>query len=384
MKRTLKILCLEDDQEDFEIINHILEKGGLSIAPIRVDTKEKYMDALDTYHPDVILSDHSLPLFNSTDALKLCLSKNLQVPFILVTGAVSDEFAVNCMKLGADDYVLKSNLNRLPNAIENALKHKRSEIARLKAISELAGRNEELLKINNELDSFVYSVSHNLRAPLMSVLGLLNLVKHESDMHNLDQYHHMMEESIHKLDNTVKEILDYSRNARQELQVVPIDLKALIKETLDKMQFMPGFELLDIQVSVDDHVPFHSDFYRVSVILNNLISNAIKYLDQSKQKPFLAVTVTIDEKKAKLVIQDNGIGIDNVLLPKVFDMFFRATNKNEGSGLGLYIVKEASEKLHGKIEIQSTVGTGTLATIEIPNYAHLPKAKKPVSATVSS
>jgi signal transduction histidine kinase len=376
MKRTLKILCLEDDQEDFEIINHTLEKGGLSIAALRVDTKEKYLDALSTYHPDVILSDHSLPQFNSTEALKLCQARHLQIPFILVTGAVSDEFAVNCMKLGADDYVLKSNLNRLPSAIENALKHKRSEIARLKATLDLAGRNDELLKINNELDSFVYSVSHNLRAPLMSVLGLLNLVKRESDTHNLDQYHKMMEESINKLDNTVKEILDYSRNARQELQIGPIDFKNLIKETLDKMQFMPGFELLDIQVLVDDQVAFHSDFYRVSVILNNLISNAIKYLDQTKQKPFLAVTVAIDEKKAKLVFQDNGIGIDNVLLPKVFDMFYRATNKNEGSGLGLYIVKEASEKLLGKIEIESKVGTGTLITVEIPNHVHHPKAKK--------
>src|SRR6185295_16134430 len=114
--------------EDFEIINPTLEKGGLSIAAIRVDTKEKYLDALSHYHPDVILSDHSLPQFNSTEALKLCQAKHLQIPFILVTGAVSDEFAVNCMKLGADDYVLKSNLNRLPSAIENALKHKRSEV----------------------------------------------------------------------------------------------------------------------------------------------------------------------------------------------------------------------------------------------------------------
>ena len=247
MKRTLKILCLEDDEEDFDIINHTLETGGLSIATKRVDTKEKYLDALDTYNPDVILSDHSLPQFNSTEALKLCHAKHLQIPFILVTGAVSDEFAVNCIKLGADDYVLKSNLRRLPSAIENALKHKGTEKARLKAISELAARNEELLKINNELDSFVYSVSHNLRAPLMSVLGLLNLVKLENSTENLHHYHQMMEDSIYKLDNTVKEILDYSRNARQELQIGPIDFKNMIKETLDKMQFMSGFELLDIQ-----------------------------------------------------------------------------------------------------------------------------------------
>ena len=110
--------------------------------------------------------------------------------------------------------------------------------------------------------------------------------------------------------------------------------------------------------------------------MNNLISNAIKYLDQSKQKSFFAITATIDKKKATLLFQDNGIGIDNLLLPKVFDMFFRATNKNEGSGLGLYIVKEAAEKLHGKIEIESRVGTGTLFSIEIPNHLPDPKVKK--------
>jgi len=376
MKRTLKILCLEDDVEDFEIINNTLEEGDLPIDTKRVDTKEKYLEALDMYHPDVILSDHSLPLFNSTEALNLCLAKHLNIPFILVTGAVSDEFAVNCIKLGADDYVLKSNLRRLPSAIEKALMHKKSEMSRLKAISELAARNEELLKINNELDSFVYSVSHNLRAPLMSVLGLLNLVKHESSDQNVHQYHKMMEDSIHKLDNTVKEILDYSRNARQELQIGPIDFNKLIAETLDKMQFMLGFELLDKKVSVDDRIAFYSDYYRVSVILTNLISNAIKYLDQNKQPPFLAITVTIDETKAKLVFQDNGIGINAVLLPKVFDMFFRATTKNEGSGLGLYIVKEAADKLHGKIGLESAVGTGTTFTIEIPNYAPPAKEKK--------
>jgi len=372
MKRTLKILCLEDDVEDFEIINNTLEEGDLSIDAKRVDTKEKYLEALNTFHPDVILSDHSLPLFNSTEALKVCQAKHLHIPFILVTGAVSDEFAVNCIKLGADDYVLKSNLSRLPSAIEKALRHKRTETARLKAISELAARNEELLKINNELDSFVYSVSHNL---LMSVLGLLNLVKHESSDQNVHQYHKMMEDSIHKLDNTVKEILDYSRNARQELQIGPIDFNKLIAETLDKMQFMLGFELLDKKVSVDDRIAFYSDYYRVSVILTNLISNAIKYLDQNKQPPFLAITVTIDETKAKLVFQDNGIGINTVLLPKVFDMFFRATTKNEGSGLGLYIVREAADKLHGKIGLESAVGTGTTFTIEIPNHAP-PKEKK--------
>lgn len=354
--------------EDFELINYVLKKSGLTITSKRVDTKDEYLEGLKNYNPDVILSDHLLPQFNSTEALRLCRGMNLDIPFILVTGAVSDEFAVNCIKLGADDYVLKSNLSRLPSAIESSLKHKEVEYARTKATTALASQNNELLKINKELDSFVYSVSHNLRAPLMSVLGLINLAKRETDTEALQQYHHLMENSIHKLDDTLKEILEYSRNARQELQIEPIDFKKVVDENLVKMQFMPGFTQLEINVSVNDAIPFHSDYYRVSVIMNNLISNAVKYLDQTKEKPFFSITITNDQFNAVLEFKDNGIGIHHTLLPKIFNMFFRATNTMEGSGLGLYIVKEAIDKLKGAIEIESAIGEGTLFRINLPNY----------------
>ena len=190
------------------------------------------------------------------EALRVCQSKNLEVPFILVTGAVSDEFAVKCLKLGADDYILKSNLNRLPSAIKNALKLKETEQAKLKAISDLALQNNELVKTNKEVDSLVYSVSHNLRAPLMSVLGLINIAKKENNVSTLHEYHHMMQETILKLDDTLKEILDYSRNARQELQIERINLRELINETLEKMRFMPGFARMDVRVLVNDSVEF--------------------------------------------------------------------------------------------------------------------------------
>lgn len=376
MKVALRILCLEDDDEDFEFINDILERSGLRAITQRVDTKEKYLKALTEYNPDVILSDHALPLFDSTEALNLCRLSRLQVPFILVTGAVSDEFAVKCMKLGADDYILKSNLSRLPSAIENALKHKETEKSKLKAVIELASQNDELIKINKEVDSLVYSVSHNLRAPLMSAMGLINLAKNENNIETLHTYHQMMENTIDKLDETLKEILDYSRNARQDLQIERINFKKLINETLQKMQFMPGFGLLDIEISVIDQIEFSTDYYRVSVILNNLISNAIKYLDQNKTKPALKIIVSIDRDRALLSIDDNGIGIDNILIPKIFDMFFRANTEKDGSGLGLYIVKEAVEKLEGKIEIDSALGKGTSFRIEIPNHSLDEKTSK--------
>ncbi len=368
MKRTLRILCLEDMEEDFELIKYALKKSGLSVTAMRVDTKEEYLAALNTYDADVILSDHSLPQFNSNEALRLCQSLHLQIPFILVTGAVSDEFAVNCIKRGADDYILKSNLSRLSSAIENALKHKEAEQGKSKAMAALAAQNAELLKINKELDTFVYSVSHNLRAPLMSVLGLLNLAKMEDNSEVLHHYHDLMGSSIHKLDDTLKEILDYSRNARQELKIESIDFNKVIRENLEKMQFMSGFEQVRIKVSVNDPHPFYSDYYRISMIMNNLISNAVKYLDTHKESSFV-IEVNTDEQKATLKFQDNGIGIHSELVPKIFDMFFRATDIKEGSGLGLYIVKEAVDKIGGKIEIESELGKGTIFNIVLPNHS---------------
>jgi signal transduction histidine kinase len=370
MESTLKILILEDVEDDVEMIKRTLRKAGLEFEARKEDTREGFLHALQDYHADVILSDHSLPQFDSVEALALSKKHAGQVPFILVTGAVSEEFAVTCLKQGADDYVLKSNLARLPNAIRNALKQRESEDAKVRAAQALQSQNAELKKINKELDSFVYSVSHNLRAPLMSVLGLLDLAKHENQNNKseLDLYFSMMETSIHKLDETVKEILDYSRNARQNLSIEKIDLKRMIDDHFEKMQFMPGSQSIERQISIQQKSNFHSDNYRLSVIMNNLISNAIKYHDPQKDRSFIRIAVKVDDEKASMIFEDNGIGIEDRYLDKVFDMFFRGTEKNKGAGLGLYIVKEAIDKLRGKISIQSNVGEGTVFAIELPNF----------------
>lgn len=370
MEITLKILMLEDVVEDVELISRTLRKAGLHFEVRQEDTREGFIQALKEYAADVILSDHSLPQFNSVEALAIAKQFAGKVPFILVTGAVSEEFAVTCLKEGADDYVLKSNLARLPNAIRNSIKQRQAEDAKAKAAMALQSQNAELKKINKELDSFVYSVSHNLRAPLMSVLGLLDLAKHEnqSNKGTLEQYFAMMETSIHKLDDTVKEILDYSRNARQNINVERVDLRKVVEDHFEKMQFMPGFQDIERDITINEQAPFYSDQYRLSVIMNNLVSNAIKYYDPNKDQPRIIVKAMIDPMKATVEFRDNGIGIAEEYIEKVFDMFFRGTEKNKGAGLGLYIVKEAVEKLKGKIDIQSKIGQGTTFTLELPNF----------------
>ena len=370
MNKVLRILVLEDMEDDLEIIEYMLEKAGMNFQTKRVDTKEEFISALHSFQADVILSDHFLPTFNSSEALSITRQFGFQIPFILVTGAISEEFAVKTLKQGADDYILKSNLTRLPSAIVNAMKQREAEAEKEKANEALRMQYEELVKINKELDSFVYSVSHNLRSPLMSVLGLVNLAKTEDQNRDnfFNQYFSMMESSIHKLDETLKEILDYSRNARKDMAVEQIDIKKIIDDNLERMQYMPGSQHIHKEVIIDQEAPFFSDKYRFSFIVNNLISNAIKYHDPDKGEPFLQITIVTRKNKAVMEFKDNGIGIDEKHLQKVFDMFFRATHKNEGAGLGLYIVKETVEKLGGHIHITSKIGQGTTFTIEIPSY----------------
>lgn len=372
MERALKILMLEDVPEDIGLIEHVLRKEGIQFNSYPVDTKEEYVKALDDFLPDVILSDHALPQFNSVEALSICRKNALNIPFILVTGTVSEEFAVSCLKQGADDYVLKSNLVRLPSAIVNALRQRNIELKRKTAELTLRKQNEELVKINQELDSFVYSVSHNLRAPLMSVLGLLRLAhieveRAEQDTSVLLSYFSMMEHSIHKLDDTLKEILDYSRNARSEIKIDKVDLATTLEDGFERLRYHEGSDQIQKVIEVTEEAPFYSDPNRVSVVLNNLISNAIKYRDVRKENQFVRVEAKVTKCHAIIRFSDNGIGISQDLVNRIFDMFFRATEKSEGAGLGLYIVKETIEKLGGRISTESAHGIGTTFNIEIPN-----------------
>jgi signal transduction histidine kinase len=370
-ERELKILMLEDLQDDVGLIERALRKEGMLFIGRRVDCQEEFSESLETFQPDVILSDHALPQFNSLEALKICRKQTVNVPFILVTGTVSEEFAVSCLKQGADDYVLKSNMVRLPSAIQNALRQRQQEMKRKKAESTLRKQNEELIKINKELDSFVYSVSHNLRAPLMSVLGLINLVQLESRNGDpgMNGYFEMMQHSIHKLDETLKEILDYSRNARSALKIADIDIRKLIEDAFDRLKYIEGSDTISKTIEITGSSLFCTDPYRLSVIVNNLVSNAIKYRDLNKADQNIRVSLNITDTQLEMVLADNGIGIANDQINKVFEMFYRATERSEGAGLGLYIVRETVDKLGGNISVTSAPGIGTTFFLVLPDLS---------------
>jgi len=371
LNKKLKILFLEDILEDVELVERTLKKEGIKFDMVLVDSKEEFIKAIRNHAFDVILSDHTLAQFNSSEALKICRRLGIMAPFILVTGSVSEEFAITRIKQGADDYILKSSLQRLPSAIINALGQRKLQSERLEAELALRNQNEELIKINEELDSFVYSVSHDLRAPLLSLLGLLNISRMDERPRDpaYDQYFDMMEKSITKLDGTLREILDYSRNARTEVKAVEVDLLHLLKKSIQKLEHMNGFN--EIKISIDTkrmHLPFFSDAYRISVIFENLLSNAIKYRNNRKNC-FLHITLDITQKEAVVSFADNGIGIDEKILSNVFKMFYRGTEQSEGAGLGLYLVRETAHKIGGSVSATAQLGIGSTFEFKIPNIA---------------
>jgi len=368
-ERHLHILYLEDNPDDAELVERVLRKANYSVSLVRVESRQDFLTALREDLFDVILSDHSLPQFSSTEALRICKHAQVIVPVILVTGTISEEFAVDCIKRGADDYVLKTNLTRLPQAIANAIQQRTFQAEKLRAELNLRLKNEELTKINQELDSFVYSVSHNLRAPLMSVLGLLNIANKDDHQRDpvYDHYFGMMESSVKRLDETLKEIIDYSRNARMDTAVDPIDFEKLIVDSIQRLYYLEGIRQFKIDTTVNGKGNrFYSDPYRLAVMLSNLLSNSFKYRDVKKDQSYARIQVDIATTGATIQFEDNGVGIHPNQLENVFKMFYRGTDKSDGAGLGLYIVQEVIQKLKGNITVTSELGKGTIFTIGLP------------------
>jgi PAS domain S-box-containing protein len=237
---------------------------------------------------------------------------------------------------------------------------------------DLTQRNEsqELLKKRSEeLEKFVYSTSHDLRAPLRSILGLIFIIQQETDQAAISTYLDMIRSSVSRMDNFIKELVDISRNSRQPINKEEVNLEEVVTEIFDSLRFTPGAEKIELTLNVQQDRPFYSDSGRVKVILNNLISNAIAYHRTGQENPFIKVQANVTNKFCHIEVIDNGRGIQKEHQAKIFDMFYRASDDSRGSGLGLYIVKEAVNKLNGDIRIKSVWGEGSTFSLKFFNLA---------------
>jgi signal transduction histidine kinase len=229
-------------------------------------------------------------------------------------------------------------------------------------------REKDLLleKVVGELDRFVYSASHDLRAPVSSMKGLLSLVKINSEVFTRDQVLNMMDESLDRLDVFISKLVEFSRNANEPLVMEPVNLNYIIRSILNEQEQHGNWPRVKVECSLPDSFTVCTDFNKVYSAISHVIKNSLDYCDVAKCSFLLSIKGHIERNVVTIEIIDNGIGIDKKFMPMVFQMFFRASMLSKGSGLGLYLAREAVNRLGGNITIKSELKLGTLVTIQFP------------------
>lgn len=231
---------------------------------------------------------------------------------------------------------------------------------------EIREKNQLLEKTNAELDRFVYSVSHDLRAPLNSIQGLINIGESTDDLSELKPLMGLMSNRVKKLYGFIDEIISFAKNTRTDIIKEEIILSDFLKEIINNAQYREHATAIDFQLDVQEGLAIFSDRSRLGIILNNLVDNSIKYHRHGSKGMFILASVRRKANKIQIEIRDNGQGIPEQAQTKIFDMFFRASDHSNGSGLGLYIVKDMVERIGGEIQLQSQYGEGTAFRLSLP------------------
>lgn len=228
----------------------------------------------------------------------------------------------------------------------------------------------ELEKLNSELDHLVYRTSHDLRAPVASILGLIELTELDPNFDPND-FRRILTSQVKRLDEIIRDIISYRKVAIQGVVLEQIDVEKAVQRVIDDNAFVKGSQLVtkEVVVTNPDNCPVVADQFSLNIVLNNLVSNAIKYADTGKEHSFVKIAAVIHKDKVSIEVADNGEGIHPKYHNQLFQMFFRASNSTFGSGLGLFILKEAVQKMKGDVRFESEPKVGTTFTIEFPNHS---------------
>jgi len=231
----------------------------------------------------------------------------------------------------------------------------------------LAGTNAEFQKRNDERPKFAYSVTHDMRGRLSSIFGAVDIANNMNDLEEIREMLGMMKDSVHNLDNFIQSIHDYYNVNRGELVISEIDFNDIIQDQMDTYQFTAKMKQVRFKTQVSQNESFRGDPMAMKIILNNLLSNAFKYQKKENEEKLVELSINVENGVATIQIKDNGIGIAGNHIGDIFNMFFRASSQEVGSGFGLYNVKDALLKLNGEITVDSVVDKGTTFQVKIRN-----------------
>ncbi len=476
MKRyNVKILFIEDDKQDYELILLALKKANFNVTSDRVLTELELSQKLKQKSWDLVISDNKLPTLSGSQTLKIVREIDPEIPFILVSGTIGEEAAVEAMRSGANDYILKDNLSRLAPAIEReireaklrlkqkqnkrnlilselkyqlltesiknvffALDHdlkftfcnetthkefnkkkmvdlyfydvfpewKDKNITRLisktmengktnnvsityesneseyyegtifptsegvsvllNKVTELKRNRDSLIRLNNELETLLYRIAHDLRGPVASVIGLINISKNDSHFQK-EQFLEMMSSSMSKLNHILKELINISNIKLGKPHIQLFHVKPIINEIIENIKFSDHNDQVNWIIDIDENLDVLSDIRLFRCIWQNLIGNAVKYSNEGKVNE-IKISAIKSNGKLYVSISDTGQGISAKQYPRLYEMFYRGNVASSGPGLGLYVVKNALMKIKGEIEINKNYKKGARFDVWLPDF----------------
>lgn len=376
MSQVLRALLVEDSVDDAELLRRELLRAGFDAETERVASAAEFTEALDRSQWDVVLADFSMPGFGGTAALEILKARGFDIPFIIVSGTMGEDVAVEVMKAGAHDYFAKGNLKRLPSAIEREVREAESRRQRLAEQRRLEADKERLLEelraAVQTRDDFISIASHELRTPLtalkLQVQSLVRLCAREPSAvptAAFDAKVRTMSHQVARLTRLIHSLLDVTRIASGEMTLAPetLGLHELIAGVVDAAK--ESEETPRVEVTIDAEPVIGSwDRLRVETIVSNLVSNGMKF---GNGQP-LEIVLRRAGDVARVTIRDHGIGIPPDVQARIFEKFERAVSREHygGFGLGLWIARQLVVAHGGTIRVDSVVDKGSTFTIELP------------------
>lgn len=344
MNEELKVLILEDVEFDAELMEYEMRREGLKFTSQRVETEKDFIRELDDLRPDVILVDHSLPQFDGVSALEITKRRSPLTPFIFVSGKIGDEFAVDMLKKGATDYVFKNNLTKLVPAIKRAITERNE-------LEELKRSKIELQNALKEKEMLLKEIHHRVKNNLMIISNLLELqsyyVRDKADLNvfresktRADSMALIHERLYQSTDLKSIDIGDYIRNLAADIfDTYVIDP--------DQIKLMVNVD--DIRLDTNTAIP-------LGLIINELLTNSLKYAFPNDKKGNITIELNKNDDKFTVIIKDDGIGFPS-------DLDYKNTET-----LGLELVNSLTQQVNGNMELISADGTEFRITFEELKY----------------
>lgn len=357
-KHKINVLYLDDEENNLTSFKASFRREFKVFTTTSASEAVQILTENDIH---VVISDQKMPNISGVEFFELIIPDFPDPIRMLLTGYADIEAVIDSINKGqVYRYISKPwNEQELRITINNAYELFDSK-------RQLQVKNQELEKAYSELEKLVYSASHDLRAPLVSILGILKLARAEGVEGSAKEYLQMIEKTVGKLDLFVQNLINYHQNMKNGQLLAKVNFDLMFDEIVSNYRHFDGASDVRFIKDIQAEGSFSLDEMRLKMVLNNFVSNAIKFRDRTKPDPFIKLTVQAEDENLVISCEDNGIGIEEELLPRIYDMFYRITEDNNGSGIGLYIAKEASEKMGGTIKVDSNIGSGSKFLIIIP------------------